>query len=66
MPLTEDDLEIIKRVNDVESAVPFLQKTLPVKYGDETVVTFVGGIPTEEAEKFFSDIQTFEIDQVAS
>ena len=61
--LTEDDLEIIKRVNDVESAVPFLQKALPVKFDDESVVTFVGGFPSDETEKFFSDIQTFEIDQ---
>ncbi len=59
--LSEDDLEIIRRVNDIESAVPFLQKILPVKYGDESVITPVGGIPTEEAEEFFSDIQTFEI-----
>ena len=60
--LTDRDLEAIKKVSGVESAVPFIQKTLPVKRGDESIVTFVGGFPTDDTEEFFSDIQTFEID----
>ena len=62
IPLTDKDLDTIKRVSGVESAVPFIQKTLPVKHGDESIVTFVGGFPTDDTEEFFSDIQTFEID----
>ncbi len=61
--LTDKDLNVIKRVSGVESAVPFMQRTLVLKYGDQSAVVPVGGIPLEDAEEFFSDIQSFEIDE---
>ena len=61
--LTDRDLETIKKVSGIEAAVPFIQKQLPVRFGEESIIAFIGGFPTEDTEEFFSDIQTFQLDR---
>jgi len=61
--LDDKDLNTVKNVRGVESAIPILMKTLPVKYKRETANLYVYGFPPEEAKKFFEDIQNLELAQ---
>ncbi len=58
--LSEKDLEAVRKIRNVDVAVPILFKSLPVKYGDEIFSTTLYGVPAEESGEFFSDIQAYE------
>jgi len=60
-PLTEKDLERIKDVNGVRYAFPILMKMLPVEYDGTTRTIYVMGISPDDAEIFFSDVQSYEL-----
>jgi len=62
MYLTEKDLDDIKDTRGVDIATGMLVKTLTVNYKDEVAVLTVTGIEPEDAEKFFADVQGFEIE----
>jgi putative ABC transport system permease protein len=62
-PLSDEDVKTVERVSGVEMAVGILVKTLPVEYRDEIETTFVSGLPAKESEKFFSEIQSFRLDE---
>lgn len=59
--LSEKDIDIIKRVRGIDSALPILSKSLQVEYNGATNILQIMGINTGEAEEFFSDIQSFEL-----
>ena len=61
--LSNDDVDAIKKINDVEAAVPMVQKVLPVRYVDESYVLTIFAFPADDTEEFFSDIQSFELSQ---
>jgi len=60
-PLTDDDLEVINDVRGVDIAGGMVSKIAGVKFGDETKVTFVSGIPTDESAEVIQDMQSFNI-----
>jgi len=60
--LTERDLDDIKDTRGVDIATGMLVKTLSVDYKDEVAALTVTGIEPEDAEKFFADVQGFEIE----
>ncbi len=62
-PLSDEDVKIVDRVNGVEMAVGLLVKTLPIEYKNEIETTFVSGLPAKESEKFFSEIQSFKLEE---
>src|SRR3989338_3751038 len=61
--LDSRDLETVKSTQGVKEAVETFFRILPVKFKDEEKNVYLNGIPPKDAEKFFSDIQSFEIDQ---
>lgn len=60
--MDETDLRNVQRVRGVEIAIPMLYRSLPVTLGDETQVVTVSGVSIKDAEKFFSDVQAFELE----
>lgn len=61
--LSSKELNVIKKTRGVETAIPILLKNLPVEYKGKTAQITVYGIPPEEGEEFFSDIQQYEAEQ---
>ncbi len=61
VPLTEDDLKVIKRQSGVDLAGGMVYKTIAVKYKDETKYTMVSGMPTDESQEIFTSMDTFNI-----
>ena len=59
--LSEKDLRLVENNRKVEKSIPIVFKSIPVKYGDETRSVFITGVPAEQAEDFFSDVQTFDL-----
>ncbi len=57
--LTKEDLDLIKNVNDVESAEGVLIKTGPVKFKDEVKVGLVMGVSQEYLD-LFGDIDSLK------
>ncbi len=59
--LSEKDLKIIKKIKNVDIAVPVVLKNMPVEYsGAERYLTIIG-IPPEDSKRFFEDLQSFEL-----
>ncbi|MBN2202783.1 MAG: ABC transporter permease [Candidatus Aenigmarchaeota archaeon] len=61
--LTDDDVDIIENVNGVKMAVGLLMKSLPVRYGDEVITTYVMGGTAEAYNRMFLEMKLFEIDE---
>ncbi|MFH1420341.1 MAG: ABC transporter permease, partial [Candidatus Aenigmatarchaeota archaeon] len=61
--LTDRDLNEIKSVKNVDVAVPVVFKMFPVKFKDKTATSYVIGVPTNEAEIFFSDVQAYDLEE---
>ncbi len=59
--LKDRDVDIVKRVKGVQHAIPILYKTLPIEFNDEITTSAIMGMPLSESNKFFSDVQGFEI-----
>jgi len=59
--LSEKDIDIIKRVRGVDTALPILSKSLQAEYKDVTTMISIMGVNSKEAEEFFSDIQSFDL-----
>jgi len=59
--LTTRDLNRIKNIQGVETAIPIVVKTLPVEYKRETKIATIMAFPASDTEKFFSDVQSYEI-----
>ncbi len=61
--LSERDVERIKSVSGVELAVPLTTKTLPVDYKGSSRFLGIYAFPADDAEKFFSGVQSYEADE---
>lgn len=61
--LTEDDLETVRNVRNVELAIPLVFKTLPVTFHDETALATQYGIPVEDIDVFLHDVQGYEVEE---
>ena len=59
--LESNDLDEIKRIKGVDEAGGMIFKVLPVKFKDEIKTAYVIGIDSADAEKFFSEMQSFKI-----
>lgn len=59
--LSEKDIDIIKRVRGVDTAIPILSKNLQVEHKGQTNIMQMMGVNSKEAQEFFSDIQSFEL-----
>jgi len=56
-PLTTDDVDLIESVKGVYLAAPMTMKLMQVKFRDETIYTYVAGIPTDERMRVITDMQ---------
>ena len=61
--LSDKDLRLVEKNRRVDKSIPIVFKNLPVKYGEETQNVFITGAPAEQSKEFFSDIQTFELEE---
>ncbi|MCK5040332.1 MAG: ABC transporter permease [Candidatus Aenigmarchaeota archaeon] len=59
--LTEDDLKIIKKQSGVDLAGGMTFKSVAVKYKDKTKYSFVNGLPTDDTQEIFKDMESFEV-----
>lgn len=59
--LSNKDIDIIKRVRGVDTAIPILAKTLQVEHKDVTNSLQIMGVNSREAQEFFADIQSFDL-----
>lgn len=60
-PITEDEVEKIKKIRDVDVAVGILFKSARVTFNGETKYAFVMGIPIDETKEIVETMQQFEI-----
>jgi len=61
--LTNKDVEIVEDISGVKMAAGILFKTLPVKYKEEVVTTYVIGGTVEAYNKMFLEMKIFEINE---
>lgn len=61
--LSQQDLDAVKGVRNVDIAMPILFKTLPAKYNGQTAFVTTLGFPISDSKKFFSDVQHFTLAQ---
>lgn len=59
--LTESDLDVVRRVRGVDKAGGMLLSTHVIKFNEESVSTFVAGIPLDEPSEFLEESQAFEV-----
>lgn len=60
--LEDHDVETIEKINGVEVAVGMLMKTLPAEYNNKVISTYAAGLPADKSKEFFSDIQSFQLE----
>jgi len=53
--LTKDDVETIKKISGFKYVTSGLFRTAEIKHNKETGFTLVGGLPSEDFEKFYKD-----------
>jgi len=61
--LTRKDVEIVEDISGVNMAAGILFKTLPVRYKDEVITTYVIGGTVEAYNKMFLEMKIFEINE---
>ncbi|MFH1506161.1 MAG: ABC transporter permease, partial [archaeon] len=61
--LTDEDVETIEDISGVKMAVGLLMKTLPVRYKDEVISTYITGGTPDAYDKMFLEMRIFEIDE---
>ncbi|NIO44842.1 MAG: FtsX-like permease family protein [Candidatus Aenigmarchaeota archaeon] len=61
--LTDKDVETVEDISGVKIAAGLLMKTLPIKYKDEVVTTYVTGGTPEAYNKMFLEMRIFEINE---
>ena len=60
--LKEDDVEMVKSVDGVETAFGILFKTIPIEYKRENLIGQVIGIRSKDTEEIFTQMKVFEMD----
>ncbi len=61
--LTDNDLEIIKKVQNVDLAGGYVYGSARIKFKDETKYTIVIGMPMDESKEIFNQITSFKIEK---
>jgi len=61
--LVDNDVEIVEDISGVKMAAGLLFKTLPVRYKDEVISTYVSGATEEAYNKLFLEMKIFEINE---
>ncbi|NIO44108.1 MAG: FtsX-like permease family protein [Candidatus Aenigmarchaeota archaeon] len=61
--LTDKDVETVEDISGVKMAAGLLMKTLPIKYKDEVITTYVTGGTVEAYNKMFLEMRIFEINE---
>jgi len=59
---SDSDVELIKKIDGVEMAIPISSTTLPVEYKGMSTMISVMAFPASDTMKFFSDVQSYEIE----
>ena len=62
-PMTEYDLDLIKKVRGVDVAGGFISKIAKVEFDDEVKYTWVSGYPQDESKKIIEEIGSYGIDK---
>lgn len=62
VPITEHDVEVIKKVRGVDVAGGLSTKIARVEYKGEVQYVWVSGFPLDEAKKVIEDMQQFKIE----
>jgi len=62
VPLTEHDVEVIKKTRGVDVAGGFVTKIAKVEYKDEIKYTWVSGFPLDESKKIITDMQQMKLE----
>ncbi len=62
-PLTQHDVDIIKKVRGVDLASGFVSKMAKVEFNDEVMYTWVSGFPQDESRKMIEDIGGYGIEK---
>jgi len=60
-PLTDDDIDEIKKIQGIDTVAGVLFKSMPVKFNDETRLLNIFGVDPKVALKTFGEIQGFQI-----
>ncbi|MCD6398658.1 MAG: ABC transporter permease [Candidatus Aenigmarchaeota archaeon] len=60
--LTEDDINVIKRIKDVETAFGILGKTASITLGKEETYAMIYGMPVDETKELYEKMQGYEIE----
>ncbi len=61
--LGENDIELIKKINGISIVGSALTRVAKVKFKDEVKYTWVSGMPTDDAQDIFLDMQQMEIEK---
>ncbi len=61
--LTDEDVKTVEGISGIKMAAGMLFKTLPVKYKDEVVSTYISGGTYEAYNKMFLEMKIFEIEE---
>jgi len=61
--LTEDDVDVVKRVKNVETAFGILGKTASLILGNEESYGMVYGMPVDETKELYEKMQGYEIEE---
>jgi putative ABC transport system permease protein len=61
--LTDEDVETVEGISGIKLAAGLLFKTLPVRYKDKVVSTYVSGGTEEAYNKMFLEMRIFEIEE---
>jgi len=60
-PLTNHDVNLIKKISGVEVASPMIMHPTIIEVGKETKSTFVYGIEPQDIDKLFGNLESFKI-----
>jgi len=62
--LTDDDIKIIKRINEVDFVIGYIVSVAKVEYRDQIKYVLVSGLPTDkESLDLISEAQSYKIEQ---
>ncbi len=60
--LVMKDVDMIEKIKGVKKALPMISKRMVAEYGQESSIVWVSGIPPEESEDFFKNVQGWDLE----
>lgn len=61
-PLTNDDVDLIEKINGVEIASPMIMYPVSIKYGEETKDLIIYSMEPKDIEELFGQLSSFDIE----